>query len=259
MKEPKKFYDQFGQKLLSDFAYGNKRMEEAIAFVLHWLPAEVKNVLDVGCGIGWSTSEVARWYPHAEVVGVDLSDQLLEVARLLFSESNLEFFNRDVTRESLPGEHLAEVVLLIDVFEHIPIADRPFFQNGIRDILAPGGRVILTCPSAYHQDYLRTHHREGLQPVDEDVDAAVIQEFAQRLGGEVLFFSYQNIWRPADYLHAVISGKNNESTARPFVPSSNPIRRAESKWKRQRRIAKSEVDFQLPVGLKSRIGRLLFP
>lgn len=42
---------------------------------------DVKSVLDIGCGIGNSTAVLAEKFPHAEVTGVDNSDDMLATAK----------------------------------------------------------------------------------------------------------------------------------------------------------------------------------
>ncbi len=42
---------------------------------------DVKSVLDIGCGIGNSTAVLAKKFPHAEITGVDNSDDMLATAK----------------------------------------------------------------------------------------------------------------------------------------------------------------------------------
>ena len=39
------------------------------------------NVLDVGCGAGWLSRRIARMVPEGRVVGIDISDEMIRVAR----------------------------------------------------------------------------------------------------------------------------------------------------------------------------------
>ena len=43
--------------------------------------AATDNVLDVGCGAGWLSRRIARLVPQGRVVGMDVSDQMVRVAR----------------------------------------------------------------------------------------------------------------------------------------------------------------------------------
>src|SRR5215471_20118254 len=42
---------------------------------------QVRSVIDLGCGPGNSTSVLAARWPHAEIVGLDNSSSMIEVAR----------------------------------------------------------------------------------------------------------------------------------------------------------------------------------
>src|ERR1044071_8121747 len=53
-----------------------------------------ERILDVGCGDGKVTAEIARAVPRGEAVGVDASPQMIDFARKTFPPSkisNLEF------------------------------------------------------------------------------------------------------------------------------------------------------------------------
>lgn len=52
--------------------------EQAIAQMR--LPAHA-HVLDIGCGSGWATRLMAEQAPNGEVVGIDISDEMVELAR----------------------------------------------------------------------------------------------------------------------------------------------------------------------------------
>lgn len=203
----KQFYDTFDQKLLTDYVRGNPRMLAAIHHTLGAIPAGATSVLDIGCGIGWSSWEIKRHYPDAWVLGVDISQVLIQTARTLFAVPGLEFIVSDVTSAgSLPRTYF-DAIILLDVYEHIPRQERKGVHSMLRRLLNDHSVLILTCPSTLHQDYLRTHKPEGLQPVDEDVTLADVMQLAHDLEGEVMCFTYQTIWRTNDYTHTVIQRK----------------------------------------------------
>jgi ubiquinone/menaquinone biosynthesis C-methylase UbiE len=51
--------------------------------------AATDNVLDVGCGSGWLARRLAKRVPEGRVVGMDVSDEMIRVAR----RTSLEFVN----------------------------------------------------------------------------------------------------------------------------------------------------------------------
>ncbi|GAB5564464.1 MAG: hypothetical protein Wins2KO_15270 [Winogradskyella sp.] len=267
MEESLNFYNEFDEKLIKDYIFGNKRLENAIINLKTFIPQKAKSILDIGCGIGWSSYEFSLEFDKAKVEGIDLSPVLIDKASKIFTNSNLEFKVFDVTTQ-IP-EKKYDAVVMIDVYEHIPKEKRITFHKALKNILNTSSRLILACPSKYHQDWLRQNDPNGLQPVDEDVDYADISKLATEIGGEVVFFEYQNIWRSLDYFYSVIE-------ISPKYNSGNQLRSkltklSESSIKRKQRVEtklglklnyevskpKSNVKKRLVKGLKKVIRKVL--
>jgi len=200
-KKVSDFYDNFKIKLVEDFIRPNKRVENAIQIALSHIPNDTNSILDLGFGLGWSSYEMARHFPSATVRGFDISEELTATAKSLFQASNLTYTSMDLTRDFPKGKF--DVIILIDVYEHIPISDRSKFYENIRRSLSENGRVIFTCPTVYHQNYLRKHKPEGLQPVDEDIDIHSFLDFCKNTGTEISHFAYLDIWNSRDYLYCI--------------------------------------------------------
>ena len=204
MEESLEFYNNFDKKLINDYVFGNKRIVSAIRNLGQFVSEEAKSILDIGCGLGWSSYEFSKAFPIAHVCAVDLSPVLIDTASKLFGgQKNLSFKVCDLT-QGLDVENRYDAIIMIDVYEHIPIKERNAFHKGIKRVLKEQGRLILACPSKYHQSYLRNNNPSGLQPVDEDVDFESIKTIANDIEGEVIFFEYQSIWMNYDYFYAVI-------------------------------------------------------
>ena len=101
-------------------------------------------ILDAGCGFGLMALEIARAFPRAMVVGIDLSDPLLRIARDLTKEAGMtgqvRFEKQDVTRMDLPDDSF-DVVLNIYVF-HL-VEGPSAMVNEIERVLAPKGILLL--------------------------------------------------------------------------------------------------------------------
>ncbi len=67
-----------------------------------YLDREPDLILDVGCGLGQTARSLARRFPAARVVGLDLSPEAIEVARAKFTLPNLEYVVGDLTTMNLP-------------------------------------------------------------------------------------------------------------------------------------------------------------
>ncbi|WP_228851064.1 class I SAM-dependent methyltransferase [Aegicerativicinus sediminis] len=202
MKDSLEFYNQFDKKLITDFVLGNKRIEKAIKNLGSRIPNHSDNILDIGCGIGWSTYEFAKIYKNAQVEGIDLSPVLIEIASKLFKRENLRYANFDITRDIPQKEY--DAIIMIDVYEHIPVVERLNFHRFLKTLIRQKGQLLVSCPTKFHQDYLRKYNPDGLQPVDEDVEIDDIQIMARNIGGELVYFEYQTVWRTNDYFHCAI-------------------------------------------------------
>ena len=198
------YYDDFAQQLLVDYVHGNSRIERAIELLLRWVPEDAGHVLDIGCGLGWSSHEVARNRPRATVLGLDLSDASIEMAQQLFNHENLRFGTTDVTSPAWAPEARYDVVALLDVYEHIPATSRDDFNAAVAAVLSENARIVFTLPSESHQAFLARENPDGLQPVDETITRTILDEFAHAAGGRVVLFEPVTVWNPGDYVHAVI-------------------------------------------------------
>jgi malonyl-CoA O-methyltransferase len=102
---------------------------------LDTLPDPPRRVLDLGTGTGRAARVVAKRFPAAEVVGLDLSPEMIENANeLLPSElaGRVRFQAGDASALAL-GDESFDLVVLMNMI--------PFFEELAR-VTAPGGRVV---------------------------------------------------------------------------------------------------------------------
>lgn len=233
------FYDQFVSRHLTDYIRTNPRTVAAIRHALAEIPPDATRVLEIGCSIGWLAWEIKRHFPNVSVLGIDISPALLKTAHQLFPNPRINFLVDDVTVGGGLAPNSCDAIIMLDVYEHIPRHKRVVLHQMMRSVLKPTGVVIVTCPSSLHQEYLRTHRPDALQPVDEDVLLADLQQLAQDIDGEVVTFAYQTIWRPNDYLHAVVQKRPIHHVHARILPQSHPQVRLESDATRYRRVKRT--------------------
>jgi len=108
--------------------------------VVEALPRE-GTLLDVGCGHGLVSNEVALRSPLARVLGVDLSETKIASARAsVGARTNVEF--RQAPLEGVP-ESGFDAVSLIDVLYLVPPGSWTSFLRTCREKLRPGGIFVL--------------------------------------------------------------------------------------------------------------------
>ncbi len=101
-----------------------------------------RRVLDVGCGGGILSESMAR--AGAQVTGIDLSEAVLEVARLHAIEGNVAVTYRQISAEDLgvecPGSF--DTVTCMEMLEHVP--DPAQTLRALATLVRPGGDVIVS-------------------------------------------------------------------------------------------------------------------
>ncbi|MFC1529582.1 methyltransferase domain-containing protein [Gemmatimonadota bacterium] len=153
-------------------------------------------VLDVGCGTGHTTLALARNFPDAEFVGIDISEPSLEIARREAERAgctNLEYSNADITR-GLPDSDEFDVVLSLGVMHHIRNLSDHF-----RHLVAPlraGGYLVLW----FYGQHGRAAHRlnqmfletlAGGRPGAEQLEIArtFVEDLGQRFAADSGFYT----------------------------------------------------------------------
>jgi SAM-dependent methyltransferase len=103
-----------------------------------------ERVLDVGCGCGATTVELARRVAPGAAVGIDISAVMLERARQQAREQGVtaRFEQADAQTEALPP---ASADVLFSRFGVMFFADPTAAFANLRRALRPGGRLTFVC------------------------------------------------------------------------------------------------------------------
>ena len=152
---------------------------------------EGKHALDVGCGGGILAEAMAT--AGAKVLGIDLSDKALSVARLHQLESGVEVDYRLSTAETLAAEQPGrfDIVTCMELLEHVP--DPASTIAACATLVKPGGLVVFSTinrnPKAYlfaviGGEYLLRLLPRGTHDYARFIKPSELVGFARRAGLE---------------------------------------------------------------------------
>lgn len=130
--------------------------------------AAADNVLDVGCGSGWLSRRLANLAPEGRVVGMDISDEMIRLARRTSAEhENILYVNGEI----------AEIPWEPNFFHHAISVESAYYwpepAMGMREIfrvLRPGGAAWILIN--YYRDNVHCHQWGPLLAVKTQLLAA---------------------------------------------------------------------------------------
>lgn len=142
-------------------------------------------ILDFGCGSGASSCALARMFPDCEIVGIELEEELLNIAR-----SRVEFYgHKNIELQlSLTPDKISEAIgqfdhiIMTGVFEHLLPDERKHLMPQLWSRLKPGGVLFLheTPNTAFP---IETHTTGGLPFINylpDSMALAYARRFSRR-------------------------------------------------------------------------------
>ena len=152
-------------------------------------------VLELGCGTGYFTRELARC--GADVVAVDVSPELLEMARANCSAPNVRYEIQNACELSYRGDAFDSIVGS-SVLHHLEIEEA---LRQIHRVLRPGGTMFFTEPNMLNpQIVIQKNVPWVKQRLGDSPDETAFFRWRLRRLLEVTGFSGVRI-NPFDFLH----------------------------------------------------------
>ena len=146
-------FQEFGDGIIRGIDRGNSSSQQ-VFLVRRWLPAVPglverllagARVADIGCGTGTAAISMAQAFPASQVIGFDVSDESLDVARARAVDiPNVEFARH--AAEDFPIEPGFDLVTTFDVIHDL--ADPRAGLARIRAALRPDGQYLMMEPNA---------------------------------------------------------------------------------------------------------------
>jgi SAM-dependent methyltransferase len=179
-RPPQNIYDDpeffAGYSRLERFGAGWTRAYERPSFLSLLPDVAGMRALDLGCGVGQLANYLAQ-QGAVDVVGVDLSERMLEIARAEYAHAGLSFQRASMEQAAFPPERFDLVVSSL-AFHYV--ADFADLARRIADWLAPNGLLVF---SNEHPVYLSRASAEGWV---KDTDGNALYWALDRYGDEGL-------------------------------------------------------------------------
>jgi SAM-dependent methyltransferase len=203
------YYNLHAKDKLYSYLHGNKRLDLAWETLCKYAPLKLNDILEIGCGVGDMAYQMSKRWGNSSVVGIDLSDTAIMIASDLFGSDRIKYLTGSLNEVEL--NKTFDLVVLFDVYEHIESGKRNSFNEKLNSLIRPGGYLFLSIPAPIYQDFIKKHHPEGLQPVDESITLDILHDLASKCNAELLFYKNVDIHFEGDYTHIVFK-KKDEST-----------------------------------------------
>lgn len=206
-KEVEKFYDEFAAKQLLA-AEGNERHRFLFRFLRREGLKSDSCVLELGCGIGAITSQMARIVKKGKIIALDISSESIEIAKKKGLSSHIHFLKQDLVNVPLPeGEF--DFITLFDVIEHIPFEYYPRLFCSISERMKAATKLIINIPNPLYLEFLRSNHPDSLQVIDQPVYADLLMHhiYANKL--MLRSFQTYDVWVKDEYQVMVILKKQD--------------------------------------------------
>ena len=120
---------------------GETWVRESLVKAIQGVP---RRILDLGCGTGTTTQLLKHRFPTAQVVGLDLSPQMLVVADHKAKIANLDitFRHGNAMTTGLAGASFDVVCATLLFHETPPAVAKMILREGFR-LLSPGGQMLI--------------------------------------------------------------------------------------------------------------------
>lgn len=108
------------------------------------IQGQPRRIVELGCGTGTTTRLIKQRFPNSEVIGVDLSPQMLVMAQHKARSAQLDitFRHGNAAATGLPAASCDVVCATLLFHETPPAVAKTILQESFR-LLAPGGQVLI--------------------------------------------------------------------------------------------------------------------
>lgn len=191
-----KYLHGFSEKEQNRLRYQAEFNEQKIYKNINF--SRVKNLLEVGCGVGAQSEILMRRFPKLKLTGIDLNDHQLRSAKEFlgskpqfkerYSILKMNAENLDFDSNSFDGAFLCWVL------EHVPTPQNVLAE--VRRVLCPGSKIYITevlNSSFFLEPYSPNVWKYWMEFNDYQLEKAGDPFIGAKLGNLLLSSGFQNI------------------------------------------------------------------
>ncbi len=249
------------------------QQEHLVRYLLAINYIKEKKVLDIACGTGYGAHILAPYCK--EIVGLDNSDDAINLAKKRYIHKNLSFLKTDATSTNLNPSSF-DVIISFETIEHIE--NQRAFLSEIMNLLKPDGLLLLSCPNIawskkhniknefHFREYTYHEVRNLLSPYFKFIDIAAQYQISgsliintkKKLLDKINFsFNKQLITNDIPVCFIVLCSNSNQSPVIPILSTTkNEIYDLQAYIIELKSIILKD-ESKIVSLLKSKLGRLL--
>ena len=123
-------------KVAEEYDFVNELFDNNDFFILN-MSSQRGRALDIGCGSGILANELSKHYK--QVVGIDISDKMLEIAQAKRQNSNIGYVKMDANTMHFDAKF--DFIVSRTIFHHLE--DVPRVLNKAKELLASSGKIVI--------------------------------------------------------------------------------------------------------------------
>lgn len=182
------------------------RMQSCKRLIHYLLKKDSPNILEVGCGNGWLSYQLAR-IPYSKVTGIDINTtELVQAKRVFMYRSNLSFIWGDIRSGTLKNKRF-DIVVLAAAIQYF--ADLQNTLNYIlANLMAPGGEIHLLDSPIYHLRNLSAARSRSIAYYTNMGFPEMINYYYHHSLEDLRPFSYKILYNPLSLRYRIIKSRN---------------------------------------------------
>jgi len=172
-----------------DLAYVQQPLKKALLPFINQDDFKDRNILDFGCGGGASTVILARMFPECQILGVELREDLLIVARAranFYKLNNIDLVLFKDYSDILRSKGGFDLIVLNAVYEHLLKNERKVVISELWPVLKHGG-IMFISQTPFRYSFMESH-TAGLPLINYLPDKLVlifVRMFSKRVSKSV--------------------------------------------------------------------------